>query len=132
MDERRGIKESLPVRILSKFKSVKLAAWVIALLTMIYFLGLVIPQKWMFDTGEQYAAWMDKGLFNKALDFIGFTDIYLASTNVWMAGRGLAERHAHRSPDGEPAVVRESDGCGRQRCHRGGEGYYFLDFIWGS
>jgi len=82
MDERREIKKSLPVRLLSKFKSVKLAAWVIALLTIIYFLGLVIPQKWMFNTREQYVAWVGKGLFNKAIDFIGFTDIYLSPLTI--------------------------------------------------
>ncbi len=60
----------------------KLTAVVISLLIAIYFLGLVLPQKWMFDTRDLYELWKDQSVFNQLLDFIGFTEIYLSPVTI--------------------------------------------------
>lgn len=70
------------ITILKFFKSVKLSAAVIALLILIYFLGLVLPQKWMFLSKEHYQQWTDKNLLNRLMDLIGFTDIYLSPVTI--------------------------------------------------
>ncbi len=70
------------MKFLRFFKSVKCAAITIALLILIYFLGLVIPQKWMFDTKIEYDEWIALAWYNSALDFAGFTDIYLSPLTV--------------------------------------------------
>ena len=64
------------------FKSLKLTASVIALLVFIYFLGLVLPQKWMFDTEKAFYLWMDESPINGFLHTIGFTDIYMSPMTV--------------------------------------------------
>ncbi|UCH82529.1 MAG: cytochrome c biogenesis protein ResB [Nitrospiraceae bacterium] len=64
------------------FKSVKLTASVIALLIFIYFLGLVLPQKWMFDNEELYVLWKDSSIISRVMDFIGFTDIYMSPLTI--------------------------------------------------
>jgi cytochrome c biogenesis protein ResB len=66
------------VKSIRLFKGVKLAAVLIALLILIYFLGLVLPQKWMFDTKIEYDEWLETSFLNRLLDSIGFTDIYLS------------------------------------------------------
>lgn len=69
-------------KIYSLFKNVKFSAILIALLTLIYFLGLVLPQKWMFPTREGYDKWIGESPLNRFLDWSGFTDIYLAPLTV--------------------------------------------------
>ena len=64
------------------FKGVKLTAVVISLLIAIYFLGLVLPQKWMFDSRDLYELWKAKSVINELLDFIGFTAIYLSPVTI--------------------------------------------------
>ncbi len=70
------------LKLLNLFKSVKLSAGVIALLILSYFLGLVLPQKWMFLSQEHYDQWTNKNILNSLIDFIGFTDIYLSPVIV--------------------------------------------------
>ena len=70
------------LKFLRLFKSVRLSAVVIALLILTYFLGLVLPQKWMFLSDEHYWKWKDKNIINALIDFIGFTDIYLSPVTV--------------------------------------------------
>jgi len=69
-------------KILRFFKSVKLTATVIALLIFIYFLGLVLPQKWMFETKDLYELWKDSSILNWFIDFIGFTNIYMSPLTI--------------------------------------------------
>jgi cytochrome c biogenesis protein ResB len=70
------------LKIIRLFKGVKLSAVVIALLILIYFLGLVLPQKWMFLSEEHYNQWRDKNVLNTLIDLIGFTDIYLSPVTM--------------------------------------------------
>ena len=67
-------------------KSLKLTASVIAGLILIYFLGLVLPQKWMFEGREQYEQWLDESLLNRLLDLTGFTDIYTSPLTLVLLG----------------------------------------------
>ena len=69
-------------KVVKLFKGVKLTATVIALIVLIYFLGLVLPQKWMFDTRDLYELWKEKSVLNQLLDFIGFTEIYLSPVTI--------------------------------------------------
>lgn len=64
------------------FKSLRLAATIMALLIGIYFLGLVLPQKWMFDSEKDYWLWTGQNSLNNILDLIGFTDIYLSPLTI--------------------------------------------------
>jgi cytochrome c biogenesis protein ResB len=79
-----------PVDILAKvfkfLKSVRLSAVVIGLLILIYFLGLVLPQKWMFLSAEHYEQWKDENFLNALMDLIGFTDIYLSPVTITLLG----------------------------------------------
>jgi hypothetical protein len=68
------------------FKSVRLTIVVIALLIVIYFLGLVLPQKWMFGTKIEYDEWLGMSFLNRILDFIGFTNIYLSPLTIMLLG----------------------------------------------
>jgi cytochrome c biogenesis protein ResB len=68
--------------VLGLFKSVRFTALIIALLIGVYFLGLVIPQKWMFQTRKEYMLWVSEGRINRAFDFYGFTDIYLSPLTI--------------------------------------------------
>ncbi len=70
------------LKLLKLFKSVKLSAVVIALLILIYFLGLVLPQKWMFLSQVHYDQWAGKNILNTLIDYLGFTDIYLSPVTV--------------------------------------------------
>jgi len=68
------------------FKSVRFSAFIIGLLILIYFLGLIIPQKWMFETKSQYDEWVGRNILNMFLDFIGFTNIYLSPLTIFLLG----------------------------------------------
>ena len=70
-------------KILRFFQGVKCAAITITALIIIYFLGLLLPQKWMFDTRIEYDEWISSAWYNGALDFIGFTDIYLSPLTIF-------------------------------------------------
>jgi cytochrome c biogenesis protein ResB len=72
------------LKFIKLFKSVRLSAVVIALLILIYFLGLVLPQKWMFLSEEHYMQWKDKNILNALFDLIGFTDIYLSPVTIFL------------------------------------------------
>lgn len=69
-------------KIIRFFKSAKCAAITIALLIIIYFLGLVIPQKWMFSTRIEYDEWIESAWYNRVFDFLGFSDIYLSPLTI--------------------------------------------------
>jgi hypothetical protein len=73
-------------KILRRFKSVRFSAVIIGLLIFIYFLGLIIPQKWMFETKAQYDGWVERNILNMFLDFIGFTNIYLSPLTIFLLG----------------------------------------------
>ncbi len=75
------IKE-LPNKVLRFFKSMKVTAAVISLMTLIYILGLFLPQKWMFDSDIAYEVWTDESIVNSILDYIGFTDIYTSPLTI--------------------------------------------------
>lgn len=64
------------------FKSVRLTVIILASLILIYFLGLILPQKWMFDSRAEYIHWAESNWLNRILDFIGFTDIYLSPLTI--------------------------------------------------
>ena len=68
------------------FKSLKLTASVMAGLIMVYFLGLVLPQKWMFEGKEQYEQWLSESLLNWLLDLTGFTEIYTSPLTIILLG----------------------------------------------
>jgi len=63
-------------------RSMRFTAVIILLLIVIYSLGLLLPQKWMFDSEAQYNAWLASGAMNKLLDYLGFTDIYLSPLTI--------------------------------------------------
>jgi hypothetical protein len=69
-------------KVIGFFKSVRFTAIILSLLILIYFIGLIIPQKWMFDTREDYLKWVDSAPLNRFLDFIRFTEIYLSPLTV--------------------------------------------------
>ncbi len=69
-------------KILRLFRSVKFTACVLTSLIVLYFLGLVLPQKWMFKTRAQYDTWLSEDALNRVLDFVGFTDIYLSPFTI--------------------------------------------------
>ncbi|MBI1922308.1 MAG: cytochrome c biogenesis protein ResB [Geobacter sp.] len=73
-------------KVIRLFNNVKFSACLIALLTLVYFLGLVLPQKRMFPAREAYEKWVDASLLNKCLDWAGFTDIYLSPLTVLLLG----------------------------------------------
>lgn len=67
------------------FKRPKTTAFIILALLVIYFLGLVIPQKAFFQSRAQYEAW--KGsvpLLFPFLDIIGFTDIAVSPVTLFL------------------------------------------------
>jgi cytochrome c biogenesis protein ResB len=70
------------LKFLKLFKSVRFSAVVIALLILIYFLGLVLPQKWMFLSEAHYVQWKDKNILNTLIDFVGFTNIYVSPVTI--------------------------------------------------
>jgi cytochrome c biogenesis protein ResB len=70
------------LKVLKLFKSVRFSAVVIALLILIYFLGLVLPQKWMFLSEAHYVQWKDKNILNTLIDFVGFTNIYVSPVTI--------------------------------------------------
>jgi len=73
-------------KIIQQFKSVRFSAVIIALLILIYFLGLIIPQKWMFETMAQYDEWTGRNVLYMLLDLIGFTNIYLSPLTILLLG----------------------------------------------
>lgn len=88
-------------RIDRALSSLKLTALTIASLITIYFLGLVTPQKWMFDSRGQYDQWLAKGILYRALDAIGFTDIYMSPLTLALLGLffvNLLVVMVHRTP----------------------------------
>lgn len=84
MKGRRKSITSLGRQILSPFKSVKVSAVIIALLIVLYFLGLIIPQKWMFTTRQHYVQWQEENIVNRVLDRIGFTEIYVSPVTLFL------------------------------------------------
>ncbi len=73
-------------RLHRSFKSLKLTASVMAGLILVYFLGLVLPQKWMFEDKAQYDQWLSESLLNRQLDLTGFTDIYTSPLTMILLG----------------------------------------------
>jgi cytochrome c biogenesis protein len=69
-------------RVLTSFKSVRLAAVIMTLLILLYFLGLVLPQKWMFGKRVQYENWLSESVINRILDSIGFSEIYTSPVTL--------------------------------------------------
>jgi cytochrome c biogenesis protein ResB len=69
-------------KLLKFFKSLRLTVTVIALLILLYFLGLVLPQKWMFESIVLYDEWMVESRLNRVLDFLRFTDIYVSPLTI--------------------------------------------------
>ena len=66
----------------SYLKSFRFIALIIFLLILVYFLGLIIPQKLLFNSKIEYLEWVESGWMNRALDFIGFTDIYVSPLTI--------------------------------------------------
>lgn len=64
------------------FKNVRFAAFIIGMLILVYFLGLIIPQKMMFPTSAEYEEWKASNTLHAILDAVGFTDIYLSPVTV--------------------------------------------------
>ncbi len=71
-------------RIIAFFRSLKLAAGVISFLILLYFLGLVTPQKWMFDTRELYEAWVAGSVLHRVLHVLGITDVYASPITIFL------------------------------------------------
>jgi cytochrome c biogenesis protein ResB len=80
--ELKDIIKKYSSRFFGLFRSLRFAALVIALLILMYFLGLVVPQKILFDSREEYMEWVGESRINRALDFYGFTDIYLSPITI--------------------------------------------------
>ena len=78
MEDATFILREIVRRTLRLFRSVKLSASIIITLILLYFLGLIIPQKALFDSHEHYRRWVDEHMLNRFLDAINFTDIYLS------------------------------------------------------
>jgi len=66
------------LKFLKIFKSVKFSAVIIALMILFYFLGLVLPQKWMFLSEPHYTQWKEKNILNTLMDLLELTDIYVS------------------------------------------------------
>lgn len=69
-------------RTFAVLKNLRLTAWVIGLLILLYFLGLVLPQKWMFDSRRHYEDWLSGNAFYRLMDYIGFTSIYSSPVTI--------------------------------------------------
>ncbi|MDT8316477.1 MAG: cytochrome c biogenesis protein ResB [bacterium] len=67
------------------FKKPKTTIYILVTLSFLYLLGLIIPQKIFFETKAAYDAWIGKSplLFN-FIDWIGFTDIYVAPFTLFL------------------------------------------------
>ena len=66
------------------FKKPKTTVIILLILLVLYFLGLVIPQKVFFKTRAEYDAWMEGFPYlYRFLDFMGFTEIYVAPLTVF-------------------------------------------------
>lgn len=63
-------------RVYRALRSPRLTAWVIGLLIVLYTLGLVLPQKWMFGSRADYDLWLAKSFLYQMMDYAGFTSIY--------------------------------------------------------
>ena len=63
-------------------RDVRVVAAEIGTLILLYFLGLVLPQKWMFENRGDYEAWLIEGAANRLLDYVGFTEIYLSPITI--------------------------------------------------
>jgi len=70
------------MKIFGLFKSLKFTAVLIGLLGGIYFLSLVIPQKWMFERQENYGGWVEEDWMHRLLDAVKFTEIYLSPITI--------------------------------------------------
>lgn len=67
------------------FKRPKTTIFIILALLVIYFLGLVIPQKAFFQSRAQYEAWKGSVPFLFSfIDIIGFTDIFLSPVTLFL------------------------------------------------
>jgi cytochrome c biogenesis protein ResB len=82
--EKNRLVSLLKGKIVGPLKSIRLTAIVIALLIGMYVLGLLLPQKWMFEGKEQYNSWINENIINRLLDMFGFTDIYLSPLTVFL------------------------------------------------
>ncbi len=69
-------------KITGYFKSIRLSLIIMLSLTGLYFLGLIIPQKWMFKTRVDYEDWVNRNLFNRVLDLLDLSDIYLSPITI--------------------------------------------------
>jgi cytochrome c biogenesis protein len=77
---------SIAGRVYNKFKSVRFTALIFSALIVIYFAGLVIPQKNLFESAEEYRQWVEKSPLNQALDFLDLTEIYTSPLTVFFLG----------------------------------------------
>ncbi len=73
---------SLAGGIYNRFKSVKTTAFIFGSLIVVYFAGLVIPQKTLFSSYSEYQTWLQKSIFYRLFDLLGLTDIYLSPITI--------------------------------------------------
>ncbi len=73
---------SFAKRLYNRFKSVKTTAIIFASLIVVYFAGLVIPQKTLFSSYNEYQAWLQKSIFYRLFDLLRLTDIYLSPLTI--------------------------------------------------
>jgi cytochrome c biogenesis protein len=64
-------------KLLQRFRKPRVTFSLILILVTLFVLGLFIPQKWSFESREQYGDWIAaRPIIGPVLDFLGFTDIY--------------------------------------------------------
>lgn len=69
--------------LLLKFRRPKVTFSLILILLALYVLGLIIPQKWSFDSREQYEGWLAaRAALGPVLDFLGLTAIYTSPVTI--------------------------------------------------
>ncbi|RMG71289.1 MAG: hypothetical protein D6710_06180 [Nitrospirae bacterium] len=73
---------SLVKGIYNRFKSVKTTALIFGSLIVVYFAGLVIPQKGLFSSYNEYQNWLQKSLLYRLFDQLSLTDIYLSPITI--------------------------------------------------
>ncbi|MDH3976636.1 MAG: cytochrome c biogenesis protein ResB [Deltaproteobacteria bacterium] len=66
------------------FKKPRTTIYILIALVILYGLGLIIPQKFFFDSKLEYDAWLDSVPYlYHFIDYIGFTDIYLSPLTLF-------------------------------------------------
>lgn len=71
-------------RFFTFFRSARVTVAVIAVLSLLFFTGLIVPQKAFFQSGAAYDRWKEQyPLFSALAEFLGLNEIYTAPITVF-------------------------------------------------